>query len=136
MMKERKEFYRYLIAEEKSRATVEKYTRDVDSFLKFAEGKELEDLYREKIWDPDKRTMTYIGPNGTSISFSIKGDHESYWLNNYEVWNDLGQCIHIQSDKRICTNDMSQDKLGNVRLVKRVPKSPTNTEPTLFDALD
>lgn len=41
MMKERKEFYRYLIAEEKSRATVEKYTRDVDSFLKFAEGKEL-----------------------------------------------------------------------------------------------
>ena len=102
----------------------------------FAEGKELEELYREKIWDPDKRTMTYIGPNGNSISFSIKGDHESYWLNNYEVWNDLGQCIHIQSDKRICTNDMSQDKLGNVRLVKRVPKSPTNTEPTLFDALD
>lgn len=35
------EYKTYLLTEEKSRATVEKYTRDVDSFLKFAEGKEL-----------------------------------------------------------------------------------------------
>lgn len=40
-MNEQKEFYQYLIEEEKSLATVKKYTRDVGSFLRFVDGKKL-----------------------------------------------------------------------------------------------
>ena len=40
-MNQQKEFYQYLIEEEKSSATVEKYTRDVGSFLCFVDGKKL-----------------------------------------------------------------------------------------------
>lgn len=100
----------------------------------FAEAKELELNYHEKIWDPEKQMMIYIGPNGNSISFKIKSDHESYWLNSYEVWNDLGQCLHVYSDKRIFVNDMDQSKSGNIRLIKRATAKPAITEPTLFDS--
>lgn len=102
----------------------------------FAEAKELEKHYHEKTWNPETKEMTYIGPNGNSISFKIKGDHSSYWLNSYEVWNDLGQCIHIHSDKRIFVNDMSQEMSGNVRLVKHHSIKPKISEPSLFDELD
>ena len=40
-MNEQKEFYQYLIEEEKSTATVKKYIRDVGAFLRFADGKKV-----------------------------------------------------------------------------------------------
>ena len=109
------------------------YRRHLPSY---AEAKELERHYHEKIWEADKKLMTYIGPNGNSISFKIQSDHESYWLNRYEVPNDIGQCLHVYADKRIFVNDMAQEKSGNVRFVKRLPKKPAVTEPTLFDESD
>lgn len=33
----RLDFYRYLVAEEKSKVTIEKYLRDIDAFCRFAE---------------------------------------------------------------------------------------------------
>ena len=52
-MNRRKKFYQYLITEEKSSATIDKYTRDVDSFLQFVNrktlNKELVLEYKQKL---------------------------------------------------------------------------------------
>lgn len=79
------------------------------------------ELYNEctREWDEETQCLRLIGPNGNYISFQVKDDHETYWLNFYEVWGDLGQCFHIFRDKRFLINDMSHEKPGRVRLVRR-----------------
>jgi hypothetical protein len=92
------------------------------------DAEELHDMCRRE-WNPETKTMTLIGPNGNSICFNIKEKHSSYWLNQYEEWNELGQCFHLCQDKSFYINDMPSGNPGNARLVKHaaidIPKEPT-----------
>lgn len=91
-------------------------------------------LLCKREWDDVMHTLRVTGPNGNHISFKIKDDHITYWLNRFEEWGKFGQCVHIFQDRRIIPNDMSCDKPGNIRFVKR--QSMTNRaqrQLTLFD---
>lgn len=86
--------------------------------------RDADELYENctREWDNENNKLNFIGPNGNSISFKIKGKHTSYWLNAKDKWDEYAKCFHLCSDKTFHVNDMSCDKIGNIRLVMHASK--------------
>ena len=102
-----------------------------------ADAEELKRLCKRE-WNPETKKMELTGPNGKSISFNINENRSSYWLNQYEVWNDLGKCFHIFQDKSFFINDMDIHNSGKMRFVKHISRNELvkGKELTLFDQTD
>ena len=81
MLQQVKEFEKYLISEEKSKATITKYTHDVISFIQWLDGRQINKaaVQEYKQWLENE----YAAKSVNSILSS---------LNSFFEWSNLSEC--------------------------------------------
>lgn len=95
-----------------------------------------EELYEKckRSWDPQMKSVKFIGPNGNFILLPCKEKNESYWLRDYEDrWREHGQRFAIGQDNTFYINDREATSLSSIRLTKSTTRNHIDkSEPTLF----
>ncbi|MDY4968710.1 MAG: tyrosine-type recombinase/integrase [Lachnospiraceae bacterium] len=115
--KEISEFKRYLVLEEKSTATVEKYLRDIRNFLCFAGSSE---VTRECMMDY-KKTLVDRGYAVCSINSMLASINS---LLNFLGWSDC-KVKSIKTQRRIyCSEEKELTKAEYLRLLEAAKKRP------------